>query len=246
MSGMPTLCASFPIAPELSQVDFWHVRRVFWRGSRPLSKPLSLGYGHAKGKSGDVGLSTELLSQRMASGWQNEESYVFSRTKMCEGFEETEPRHGNEDSKESRSEQKISNPPHTIRSFLSSSPGNPQIQSRLVEEESSTMERWEETQWFFGLVEDVSSFLSTDSIRFSSVQQSLLNKLALIWYNFDSLPTAKARPIRSYRRLKKEIEALTWILVKETKIFLTQAEEGEQEEAAIFVAYQDLLGRLQI
>jgi hypothetical protein len=193
----------------------------------------------------------------MASGWQNEESYVVSRTQMCEGFgEERSPRDGNHDSDESQRA-----PPQTIRSFLSSSPGNPQIQTRL-EEKSSTAERWEESQWFFGLVEDASSFLSPDRIRFPSVQLSLLNKLALVWYNFDSLPTAKSRPIRSYRRLKKEIEALTWILVKETKSFLESlpcsdpargkkedddAEEREEEqEAAISLAYRDLLRRLQI
>ena len=30
---MPQMCRSYPVAPELSQADFWHVRTSFWRVS---------------------------------------------------------------------------------------------------------------------------------------------------------------------------------------------------------------------
>jgi hypothetical protein len=232
---MPTLCASFPIAPELSQVDFWHVRRVFWRKSRPVSAPLSLGHSSLNDKQ-------EMRQQRMASGWQSEEHYVILRNHNCEGFEVSG---GEVDetvcSSNQTEQQHLSAPLSTIKSFLTSP-----SEDETLEEGDSTIERWEESQWFFALVEDISDFFPVDLIRFKSVQVTFVNRLALIWYNFDSLSSSASRPIKSYRRLKKDIEALTWTLVKETKRFVESVQGEGQEEERLSQSYHDLLVRWKI
>jgi hypothetical protein len=232
-SGMPTLCASYPVAPELSQVDFWHVRRVFWRKSRSVSDHLSLGHSPTNDFNSSQG-----EKQRMASGWQREENYVILRNHNCEGFEALEST-AEEVAYDGDKQDSLILP--TIKSYLTASSDN-----NGLEDEESTIERWEESQWFFAFVEDISGFFPTEQIHSKSIQLIFLNRLALIWYNFDSLSTSNSRPIKSYRRLKRDIEALTWVLVKETKRFveLLQTEEGDEESQS--QSYLELLARWKI
>lgn len=229
MSAMPNLCASYPVAPELSQVDFWHVRRSFWRKRRAASKPLSCGHSTEENS-----ISTSEVGLRLASGWQYEENYVISRDNLCEGF---------------GAQSCIEN--QTIHSFLSKAIA-PSSEKQTTTESLSTLERWEESQWFYALLEDISSFLPMELITNKSIQLTLVNRLALIWYNFDSLSSSKSRPIKSYRRLKKDIETLTWILIKETKKFLENMTTSTSDsndplcEAEVSISYENLLQRLHV
>lgn len=54
--------------------------------------------------------------------------------------------------------------------------------------------------------------------------------LAKIFFNFDALKSSVTRPIKSWKRVKMDIESLSWALAKSTKEFLMQEEGGEEEE----------------
>ena len=72
IQSMPQMCRSYPVAPELSQADFWHVRTSFWRQS-----------------NNEIGGSANTMqntSSLLAAGWQAEENYVVVKTSGCEGF----------------------------------------------------------------------------------------------------------------------------------------------------------------
>jgi hypothetical protein len=78
---MPAMCRTYPVAPELSQADFWHVREAFWRK----------GYIDSDHDRGQRNKQEHKLhkSHTHAPGWQVEEHYMSVKTEGCEGFEST-------------------------------------------------------------------------------------------------------------------------------------------------------------
>ena len=186
------------------------------------------------------------------------------KTNQCEGFNSDLFSPLSTPMFEQNTEQKgndvISTPStQTIRSFLSSS-NNLSSPSSSLPSSKGVLERWEETQWFFSLLEDISQYFPIDQIHSKKIQLQFLNQLALIWYNFDSLSTARSRPFKSYRRLKKDIEILTWIVIKETKQFietntnissslsppLENNDYNNDHEEELSQLYKELLKRLNI
>lgn len=177
-----------------------------------------------------------------AAGWQAEERYVAvqQEERGCEGFgdrkgsEKTPIRRGrylnkSEESEESGSDEgKVS-----MREFL-----------------GDGLDRLEESQWLLALMSSVTTYFEQHSTLSASsgglwkaLRVEYMNRLARIWYDFDSLRAFRARPVRSYRRLKSDISRLTWVLVRETVQFL--AEEAEGEEVSQLVSrYSELLNRL--
>ena len=126
---------------------------------------------------------------------------------------------------------------------------------------TETLDRLEETQWLLALIDDISVAFS-DKSRLTSSEQDIftvhpfgrgirllyMNRLAQIWYNFDSLSCFRARPIRSYRRLKNDIQTLSWILVNETIQFLVKLNEGTTTGTSeeVSAEYSALLTRLNV
>jgi hypothetical protein len=254
MNHMPTLCQSYPVAPELSQADFWHVRRVFWRDR----------LREASGGEGGASVPS-VAGRRLAPGWQKEEQYVVVHAPACEGFSageagnSVETRHHltpvrngiyqspdddallpaitiEEDGTESKQEPRHAAPPKST----------PSIAQFLGD---NLMERWEETQWFLAMIEDISAYLPMELLTNHAVTLVYVNRLAHIWYNFDALQSAKSRPYKTYRRLKRDIETLTWTLVKETRTFLESANcytaNSDSSDSAEH-SYRKLLFRLNI
>jgi hypothetical protein len=123
---------------------------------------------------------------------------------------------------------------------------------------SSTLDRLEESQWFMALVSDVSAHFRTDDASGGDIfsrhplgrglRLLYMNRLAQLWFNFDSMQCFRKRPIKSYRRLKADIETLTWILVTETVKFVEDlfCERIGGDSDSIGTQYDALLTRLNI
>eukprot|EP01041_Mallomonas_annulata_P006636 gene6636-13445_t len=250
VQGMPTLCASYPVAAELSQIDFWHVRRRSSNHNlkdvnggtdvddsdavRPPRPPdgRQRGYGgnahdlnHGNGNDDDGGGGGS-LSPYEYSSWKQEEHYIILRSSNCEGFCSdstsscTPIRNGVyiEDTNDAPADNLV-----TVKNFLGTTNNNSIVNVDNVI--SSQPDRLEEFHWFLALTTDISFELAVDTIQPEKLRTKFVNILAKIWYNFDALHCASARPIRSYGRLRREIESLTWTIVRETKRFLMTNEK---------------------
>lgn len=106
LQHMPQMCRSFPLAPELSQADFWHVRTAFWRKRKGAEErgrrtsgayvdveyDVSGGFGSNANASGnaDTNAGTNVYTNARRSppapGWQAEEHFVVVESAGCEGF----------------------------------------------------------------------------------------------------------------------------------------------------------------
>lgn len=246
---MPTMCQSYPVAPELSQADFWHVRRVFWRDQL---REVACSEGASGGR-------------RLAPGWQKEEQYVVVHAPACEGFSAggiaydgdrrnlTPVRNGNYSSPNPSTRAAASEEEHMSKDNIEMLSSALPTMEKFIG--NNLLERWEENQWFLALIEDISTYLPIEMLTNKAVTLVYVNRLAHIWYNFDGMQTAKSRPYKTYRRLKRDIETLTWSLVRETKTFVQNIDnisctgsdiidrialESEED------AYRDLLIRLNI
>jgi hypothetical protein len=82
------------------------------------------------------------------------------------------------------------------------------------------VDRWEEQQWFFALMEEISSDLPACAIRDDKVRTMYMEAVAKILYNFDSLPVASSRPFRTLARLQRDIAALLRGLARNTRQLL--------------------------
>jgi hypothetical protein len=82
--SMPQMCRSYPVAPELSQADFWHVRTSFWRKGYVDVEYDAAAAAAVRGREG--GREGERRPPP-APGWQAEEHYMVLRTAGCEGFQ---------------------------------------------------------------------------------------------------------------------------------------------------------------
>jgi hypothetical protein len=219
ISNMPTMCASYPIAPELSIADFWHVRRQFWRPSTSSSSSSS----SSQQSSSSAAFHIELTSAqaKIATGWQLEERFVSVATSDCEGFQV-----GNPDS----SRHQLTPLTATGESLaIESNAIEPQfrtVRDFLASPESDLSNKLEHMQWFLGLIEDISSFLPLTLFanhRKEAVLDKYIAALAKLWYNFDSTSGGLGklgRPIKSVARLVRDIEVVTWSVVRATKSFL--------------------------
>ena len=281
MSGMPTVCRSYPVAPELSQADFWHVRRVFWRDrlSEMRRSVSATAMNATPGVNSSLADEANQAGRRLAPGWQLEENYVVVHAPACEGFRVAE------DVKKSiddgmdvtpiRHGVYVGSLETPLPSVENESQGGvvsetfPTVSDKdkqaAVATDSSTrtlrdfvgdtlLDRWEESQWFLAMIEDISVYLPIGLVTNKQVMLVFVNQLAQIWYNFDSLKVAKTRPFKTYRRLKRDIESLTWALVKTTKGFLESAEYSAPTcddmsppgRDIVEVSYRNLLDRLGI
>jgi len=221
---MPTICASFPIAPELSVADFWHTRKA----------------------------TSELSGGSVLTGWFTEESFVSVKNHGCEGFAAAAaaaaegaalktPLMGkgleivyqrDPCSDKDRLEQR------TVRDFLTE--GDARDGTATRDEKWQLIDRMEENAWFANLIRELILFLPEEDFDNAGggEKKHYVRVLAKIFFNFDALKSSVTRPIKSWKRVKMDIESLSWALAKSTKEFLMQEGGGEEEE------YVHLLHRL--
>lgn len=105
--------------------------------------------------------------------------------------------------------------------------------------ESNLSNKLEETQWFLALVEDVARECPVDRLSMAVtrlgqsqhvgvsgrgggsgvVHRRFVWALAKTWFHFDAW-ASRRRPVRSWQRLRREMEDRTWILARATVEFL--------------------------
>jgi len=165
-------------------------------------------------------------------GWLKREKFVVVSNDVCEGFfEEGKPR------TEAYDIPKVGEKETTVEDFLTSS-------TNLGVKES-------EKAWFLSL----HAFCTSLKITSPAVRKIFVEHMARIWFNFDSLPTARRRPFKSWGRVKTVIEECSKTLVENTGKFQDR-EEGERggnaggdgggNENNVGARYKELLKRLNL
>ena len=78
--------------------------------------------------------------------------------------------------------------------------------------------------------------------------RSFVQRLAGVWYDFDTLAAARRRPFKSWERAHRTIWELTWALTNNTAAFgRSRVARGEfPDDAAEAAAYEELLERLNL
>ena len=89
-----------------------------------------------------------------------------------------------------------------------------------------------------------------------TIQRRFMETLGKVWYNFDALKAARTRAFKSWPRLQRSIEDLTWSVVNATDKYVRELEELEREalkrkdggrtEAENVREYDALLKRLRL
>ena len=200
-SDMPTLCASFPLVPESDMTG--SVKDDF---NLP-SISLVLGDGVSAGASKRLQFAAPLKIR-------TEESFVMVEAYGCEGFAV-------------RTERQVDTAPSGFESFDNNEFDN----RRHCEEELYKVndylqdwhlrEKWPEMRWFNNLRQRLAQYLpcNVDSMKHERIVSHYSTHMKKIWYDFDRL-ARPGRPIRTYTRLRDEIESASWSLARATKVFL--------------------------
>jgi hypothetical protein len=165
-------------------------------------------------------------SRVLATGWEVEECLVVSN--KCEGFLNDSGTHLTSYDSRISYDSKVTRLAAQERT----------IGQLLDGKKVDTAERLREAEWFRGLVEDLSLILRPKDILNENIRGMYVIELSKIWFDFDSLVTAKKRPIKTYSRLKKEIETLSVSVASATKYFLEKGNIDDEE------GYAQLLLRL--
>ncbi|GMI21798.1 hypothetical protein TrCOL_g7207 [Triparma columacea] len=218
VAGMPAMCAAYPIANESVWGDFWH-----GRDEEEEKKLDELQYGEEKrdgeGKKG---------------GWVEREKFVLVKNEVCEGFfekgrEKTDAYYideGPEDHKEA--EDNNPNKDNTVGDFLRS---NTNLQAKE-----------EEKAWFLTLHKKATKLKISDP----DVRKTFVEHIARIWFNFDSLPTARNRPFKSWSRCKKVVQECTEVIIEQTEKFVETEEAERGGKGPVGMRYKELLKRLNL
>jgi len=215
-SHMPTMCASYPLANEISWVDFWHSRKSqpgqfqpFWIRGAP---------------------SAALSNSTESDSWIGQEKVMVVNTPACEGF--------------FSDDQKKTSPCGNGEPVVK--PLKTQTIQEFMTGESNLEERLKHQQWFMTLFEEINQ---RNSLRLTSnerIKRCFVEQIARIWYDFDALITARSRPFKSYNRLQRSIDTLTWTVVNETERFLDMQKAIQKSPDDEVRDYETLLKRLNI
>lgn len=170
-------------------------------------------------------------SKKLAAAWQAEEKYVIVESPSCEAFHV-------KDISLQQTLTPIRNGAVLDRTVEDTNEYEVSI-SQFIQGTSDVSSKWEEMQWFMQLVQSVAATLPMETICDKNIEQTYVNTLALVWYNFDKLACAKSRPFKSYKRLKADITQMTWLLVNQTVTFLATQDVTAQK-------YISLIDRLNI
>ncbi|GMI03329.1 hypothetical protein TrRE_jg11617 [Triparma retinervis] len=206
VSGMPSMCAAYPVANESVWGDFWHGRD---EGEEKRLDELEYGEG-----------------RRGGGGGVEREKFVVVENEVCEGFFEEGRKKteaydvgggGGKDEKES-----------TVGDFLRSG--------------TNLQAKEEEKAWFLALHKKATLV----KIRDPDVRKAFVEHVARIWFNFDSLPTARNRPFKSWSRCKKILQECTDVIIEQTKKFGENEEEWRGGEGTAGRRYKELLKRLNL
>jgi len=243
-ADMPTLCASFPLAPE---TDYAGPAEAAASYQQELSDRLGTGMDNPpRGNPRSAALHAI----------KTDESFVLLRAFGCEGFADGDGRAGRDgvradadDGHAVRDDDDGFRPVHNTASKKKQGDGT------VVEEFLEgwgLRHKWAETRWFGVLRRDLAQYLPADgsAFRSKSMQSHYAACMQRIWYDFDGLAKER-RPIRSYARLKTEIYSASWALARATKVFLrgleaARAEGGGAPSEDAEEQYEDLVDRLDI
>ncbi len=100
-------------------------------------------------------------------------------------------------------------------------------------------QRWEDMQWFRSLRQKISQYLPCHTLC-SAMRKPYLLALRRIWFDFDCLAHTR-RPIRTYARLKAQIEEASWALARATKSMLQQRDPNDVVTADSYVEFVNSL-----
>lgn len=213
MEKMPALCASYPMARELSWADFWH--------EHPVEKPAPAAVA-PRARGGLVDTTDEAASPTaddgddgdvpVDEGWKQQQ-FVVVKTDACEGFYE--------DGKE-----------RTTAFGNSATEAATQTITEFVER-NELDKRWDNHDWFMRLVASVrrSGLAERAKKLDTGVHRELLQMLARVWYDFDTLPAARVRKFTSVARVRRVIQRQTRNVMEITDRFVRTEERRREAKA---------------
>lgn len=125
---------------------------------------------------------------------------------------------------------------------------------------STVAARWHETDRFLALLSAIAELDplgaahggdggGSDAGCCVRVRERFVERLAAIWYDFDTLAACRRRPFRSWSRARRTIEELTWSLVNATETFTRERVERDEfagDTRAEAAAFEGMLERLNI
>jgi len=207
---MPSSCLTYPFSYELSVVDEWHSRT----------------------KEAD----------QSGSGWEEEEMLVMRRRHGCEGFVDDAVAPGKYyqgpitplTAAGENTSFNLSNPEG--EKSRTKAAGERTVRELLLSAGDDAIDRVKESAWFRGLVTQLARFLPAQSFpEDGGVRLVFSHTLSKIWYDFDGLKTAQTRPIKSWGRLKSEVESRSWTLCQSTKAFLQSDGRANTEKYKLLI-----------
>jgi hypothetical protein len=237
VANMPTMCATYPMAREISWADFWHEHGTTEEARLEAPSYNTLIGGdiaagmdslQLEGESGGVTIHTSRKSNTKSKHAERlaQSKYVMVRAEECEGFypdgkKRTDAFPGAGQTKEASES--------TIEEFLHG--------------ESHIAERYDHNDWFLGLIQrivDHGTEARMESLcggpkatarpvgGMSQIRRKFMETLAKVWYNFDALKAARTRPFKSWARLQKTIEEVSWSIVSASDKFVRELEEMQE------------------
>jgi tetratricopeptide (TPR) repeat protein len=240
VANMPTMCATYPMAREVSWADFWHEHGTMEEAKLEAPSYNTLVGGRvATGKDGvqlegegeegggvAIHMSRETNTKRKHKERLAQSKYVMVRAEQCEGFypdgkKRTDAFPGGAGETKEAGET-------TIEEFLHG--------------ESHIAERYDHNDWFLGLIQRIvdhgtearmASLVGGSTAAagkpvvdgMAQIRRRFMETLAKVWYNFDALRAAKTRPFKSWARLQKSIEDVSWSIVHASDKYVRELED---------------------
>ena len=154
------------------------------------------------------------------SGWEEEEMFVMRRSHGCEGFvdDTVAPGPGPITPLLAAGENKSFD---VTGGSSRNKAGERTVRELLLSAGDDAIDRVKESAWFRGLVAQLAQFLPAQSFPDEGgVRLAFIQILFKIWFDFDGWNNAISRPIKTWGRLKSEIDSRSWALIQSTKAFL--------------------------
>jgi len=211
---MPTMCATYPMAREISWADFWHVN-----DDEATSADTVVGAVNAASGSTEIQIYTSRKERKEAQQLA-QNKYVVVHAAGCEGFYPDGQSRTHAFPTES-GQQDVAKE-QTVEEFLTG--------------DSNIAGRWNHNDWFLGLMQAVlKRGLDARLMSNFTLKRKFIEQLGKIWYNFDATSAGRSRPFKSFARVKKSIEGLTWIVVDATEKFLDKIDADNQKESQVSI-----------
>jgi len=213
VAHMPTMCATYPMAREISWADFWHVHDDESSSADTLVN-LNVTEEHSQG----VAIHSLTAAARKRQQQLAQNKYVVVHADGCEGFYE--------DGK------------HRTHAF----PGTEKNVAKettvgeFLQGESNVATRWDHNDWFLGVMQQVTKRGLLAKFNNFTLRRKFIEQLGKVWYNFDATKAGRLRTFKNFGRVKKVIETLTLAIVEATEKFLEDMATAAETENQIALA----------